>query len=101
MPSIPPYSRSEKLEDYAQACQPIKWEEEQIKASDGTCLSVITSDVEVGNRSSQSDAAEDSRLLILYFQGYDLDFPPFNATILMNTEMHRRCLQGHRTWRIL
>lgn len=80
MPSIPPYSRSEKLEDYAQICHPIKWEEEQIKASDGTRLSIITSDIEVGSRSTRPGVAEDNRLLVLYFQGYGIYIFPFNGS---------------------
>lgn len=75
MPNVPPFSRSEKVEDYAQRCSPIKWEEEYIVASDKTRLSILSADIDVGSRSSRSDSREDSHLLILFFQGYDMPFP--------------------------
>ncbi|KAK2756152.1 hypothetical protein FQN54_005560 [Arachnomyces sp. PD_36] len=76
MPSVPPFSRSEKLEDYAQRCYPIKWEEQHIKSSDGTRISLINSgDISVG-QSSRTDAVEDTHLLILYFQGNAGSLPP-------------------------
>ena len=74
MPSIPPFSRSEKISDYASQCRGVVWHEERIRASDGVELGVA-----VGSVSSNRDGAPQERgrqVVILYFQGNGGSIPP-------------------------
>lgn len=66
MPSVPPFSRSEKISDYAGACGPVAWKEEGIKSLDGTRISLC-----IGRNFEENTRAKEG-LVIVYFQGYDL-----------------------------
>lgn len=77
MPSVPPFSRSEKIEDYAASCRPAVWREERIKAADGTKLALAVG--EIPEEMSKRDKDEGKvlvrkkrRVVIVYFQGYVL-----------------------------
>lgn len=65
MPYMPPFARSEKIEEYTAACKPVVWEEQRIKSVDGTRISLC-----VGNI-PPSDAlkATPRHVVIIYFQG--------------------------------
>lgn len=65
MPSIPPFSRSEKIRDYAADSSPVVWEEKRIKSLDGTPIALC-----IGQLPSPREGRSPSRhVAILYFQG--------------------------------
>ena len=68
MPSVPPFSRSEKLSDYERQCAPIVWAEHRIKSSDGVELSVLFATMPKG---STHRGTSEGRLhiIVLYLQG--------------------------------
>lgn len=45
MPSVPPFSRSERIADYAAQCRPVDWREQHITASDGTSIAVAVGNI--------------------------------------------------------
>ena len=74
MPSVPPFSRSEKIEDYAAACRPVTWREERIRSVDGTKLTLAVGEIEEKLEEHDSTTREildrrKRRVVILYFQG--------------------------------
>lgn len=76
MPSVPPFSRQEKVKDFARACLPMEWTEETILSLDGTKLALcigVTPDVLSQIQSEKSCARP---LIILYFQGNASSTPP-------------------------
>lgn len=73
MPSVPPFSRSEKLADYENACKPIQWRQELIRSLDGTKIALAVGE----NQGSVSSRGEDvGGLVIVYFQGNGSSLPP-------------------------
>ena len=65
MPSIPPFSRSEKISDYVAADSPVVWEEKRIHSLDGTSIALC-----VGSIPSRRESRSSSRnVTVLYFQG--------------------------------
>jgi len=64
MPSVPPFSRSEKVEDYANACKPVVWTEHDLRAADGTALKLLEGSIMVKDGLKQEEA-----VIVLYFQG--------------------------------
>ena len=65
MPGVPPFSRSEKVADYAILCKPVEWREVAIKASDGTTVKLLT-----GSLASNGGADPvEPDVVVLYFQG--------------------------------
>jgi hypothetical protein len=62
MPSMPPFSRSEKIEDHAGVCKPVEWEEKRIRASDGTELALCVSGI-------KNSRTRRRHVIVLYFQG--------------------------------
>ncbi|KAL8924316.1 MAG: hypothetical protein Q9208_004097 [Pyrenodesmia sp. 3 TL-2023] len=73
MPSVPPFSRSEKIKDYEAQCKPIGWEEKRIKTADGVELALA-----VGNITGSKPHTTEGRkhVAILYFQGNGGSLPP-------------------------
>jgi fermentation-respiration switch protein FrsA (DUF1100 family) len=80
MPNMPPFSRSEKNEDYIHECKPVEWEERHIKSLDGTKIALC-----VGNIPQASDGNGDAAVtpqarhrdvVICYFQGNGSSTPP-------------------------
>ena len=63
MPSIPPFSRYERVESYAKYCSPVTWEEHSISSIDGTRITLVT-----GKRLG-SPVAGAENVVIVYFQG--------------------------------
>lgn len=112
MPSMPPFSRSEKIGDYAKLCGRISWREERIASRDGVPLAVCVAEVagscgpeiwEEGRRRKKR------RVVVIYLQGFvsfilgfSLSFvalyplnpsplPLINGTVLPNlTKDHHR-----------
>ena len=64
MPSVPPFSRSEKVADYATQCKPVVWKEHAIKAADGVTIKLLEGTIQC------SDAPREGLdVVVLYFQG--------------------------------
>jgi hypothetical protein len=64
MPSVPPFSRSEKVADYATQCKPVVWKEHAIKAADGVTIKLLEGTIQ------GSDAPREGLdVVVLYFQG--------------------------------
>jgi len=79
MPSVPPFSRSEQISDYAASCSPITWRSESIRSLDGTRLSLAIGENVTMQQQHQSSISNPSRghsLTIVYFQGNASSFPP-------------------------
>jgi uncharacterized protein len=70
MPSVPPFSRSEKLDDYAVRCKPVVWREHAIKSGDGTLIKLLEGEQNVVGQQQQS------KLVVVYFQGNASSLPP-------------------------
>ena len=64
MPSVPPFSRSEKVSDYTAQCRPVEWVEIDINSGDGTALKLLEGSI---TTSSNADVA--GNVVIVYFQG--------------------------------
>ena len=72
MPSVPPFSRSEKLADYAAVCRPVTWREERIRAADGVELALAVGEsFTATEKTSEKKSAglKQKRVVVLYFQG--------------------------------
>jgi len=65
MPSLPPFSRQEKIEDYSKSCRTVTWREERIRSLDRTRLSICIGEVRSRKHREQSSR----QVLLLYFQG--------------------------------
>jgi pimeloyl-ACP methyl ester carboxylesterase len=85
MPSVPPFSRSEKISDYENACRPIIWRQEMMRSLDGTKIALaIGSNVSMQRECPGEGAGEAGRcgnegssgLVLLYFQGNASSLPP-------------------------
>ncbi|KAL9128233.1 MAG: hypothetical protein Q9217_003049 [Psora testacea] len=63
MPSMPPFSRSETIDDYAQACAPVVWKEKRIMTGDGVEIALAIGVAE------NEEANGEKEVLVLYFQG--------------------------------
>lgn len=66
MPSVPPFSRSEKIKDYEAQCKPIAWEEKRINAADGVKVALAVGSI-TGSSSEMTEARK--HVAIVYFQG--------------------------------
>lgn len=66
MPSVPPFSRSERIEDYTKQCGGITWKEERIKASDGVDIALAVASVDGIKEEVRKEA---SHIAIVYCQG--------------------------------
>ena len=62
MPSIPPFSRSEKVADYAVQYSPVTWKEHSMQSGDGTLIKVLEGRIPTSVRS-------DKHVVALYLQG--------------------------------
>jgi uncharacterized protein len=64
MPSVPPFSRSENVCDYAAQCRPVAWVEHDLRAADGTALKLLE-----GSLASPENVEDHGHVVIVYFQG--------------------------------
>ncbi|EFR03526.1 hypothetical protein MGYG_06523 [Nannizzia gypsea CBS 118893] len=78
MPSMPPFSRQERIASYEKVCSPIFWEEQRIKSLDGVEIALC-----VGRNVAKTDEREvkkmegrEGEVVILYFQGNGSSIPP-------------------------
>jgi alpha-beta hydrolase superfamily lysophospholipase len=71
MPSVPPFSRSETVAEYAAPCKPVEWKEHDLKAADGTALKLLT-----GSLASPDSALRTNGVVVVYFQGNASSLPP-------------------------
>lgn len=73
MPSVPPFSRSEKIADYAARCRPVEWREQHITASDGTSIAVAVGSIPATFRKNCHTCQETLQIqkhkIIIYLQG--------------------------------
>ena len=92
MPYMPPFARSERIEDYAASCKPVEWREERIRSLDGTKISLCTGHIPRANKhgireGGQTAADMDGKrkhIVICYFQGNGSSTPP-RLPLLSNT----------------
>ena len=76
MPSMPPYSRSERIEAYEAQCRPVVWREERIKSADGVEVALAVGGIPRSYDMSRETVAQNvagkrgREVVILYFQGY-------------------------------
>lgn len=66
MPSVPPFSRSERIKDYEAQCRPLHWQERRTRAADGVDLALAVSSV-TGNKPTISEIQK--HIVVIYFQG--------------------------------
>ncbi|KAF2839273.1 alpha/beta-hydrolase [Patellaria atrata CBS 101060] len=77
MPSIPPFSRREKISDYAEACKPVLWKERRIKSLDGTEIALCVGNMPIEDGSKQEEKFQNrNHVVILFFQGNASSLPP-------------------------
>lgn len=76
MPSVPPFSRSERIEDYENVCRPIYWRQEMIRSLDGTKIALAIGENQTRMNQSASTSPKDGGLVIIYFQGNGSSLPP-------------------------
>ena len=72
MPYVPPFSRSEKVDDYISKCKPVEWESIHIRSLDGVKLALCIGHIpkhETINHTGQ-------HIVICYFQGNASSLPP-------------------------
>jgi uncharacterized protein len=75
MPGVPPFARSERVEDYVGYCQPVQWSQESIRSMDGTNLSLLRGTIN-GHAGSVSETGDITDVIICYFQGNGSSLPP-------------------------
>merc|ERR1711939_144275 len=84
MPYMPPFARSEKIEDYEASCKPVKWVEERIRSLDGTKISLVIGKMMEDENSPRQHAPLEQPTqnvkreegIVCYFQGNGSSTPP-------------------------
>lgn len=79
MSYMPPQTRSEKIENYAATCRPVKWEEKRIKSLDATDVALA-----VGSIPATNATKAERHVVLCYFQGNGGSVPP-RLPLLSNT----------------
>ena len=79
MPSMPPFARSERIDDYAPFCKPVVWTEQRLRSKDGVevalAIGSIPREDRVGRESGTMGGSMeevkggDRQVVIVYFQG--------------------------------
>ncbi|KAK7514355.1 Alpha/Beta hydrolase protein [Phyllosticta citriasiana] len=69
MPYMPPFARSENMEDYAKLCRPVKWQEISIKSLDGTKIALCAGEIHHGKIQEAPEKHCQKRTVVIYFQG--------------------------------
>ena len=77
MPSMPPFSRSEKIQTYKGQCGPVVWEERRIRSLDGVELAVC-----VGEMPLPQNEKTERHVVVLYFQGYAPDLYTYYSSVV-------------------
>ena len=73
MPSVPPFSRAEKVADYASQLKPVKWNEHDLKAADGVALKILEGSIQ---RDETPASVIRRPIAVVYFQGNASSLPP-------------------------
>ncbi|THY26439.1 alpha/beta-hydrolase [Aureobasidium pullulans] len=96
MPSLPPGSRREKLEDYSKTWAGVSWEERQIRSLDGTKLAVA-----IARPGESSAAAQFKRkqIVVLYFQGNGASISP--RTPMLSNIIRAAAKDSPHDWTLL
>ena len=68
MPYVPPFSRSEKIADYASLCLPVIWREEWFLSRDGTRLACAIGQLP-STTSPPGKLQQANRTVVIYFHG--------------------------------
>ena len=82
MPFMPPFARSERVEDYATVCQPVAWREERVKVGDGVEVGILVGRVrEAGEEGEgvgdvRKGKGQRNRVVLCYFHGNGGSLPP-------------------------
>ncbi|GES60166.1 alpha/beta superfamily hydrolase [Aspergillus terreus] len=66
---LPPFARSEIVQDYVAECKPVQWEEKQIRSLDGTKLAVCEGRMPTPRPRENSPKGRRRQVVICYFQG--------------------------------
>lgn len=69
MPSMPPLSRYEGIEDYAKECRGMKWDEVRFKSLDDTRLAMCLGSTSILDNKSVAGKGRVKRIVVLYLQG--------------------------------
>jgi uncharacterized protein len=69
MPNVPPFSRSEKVEDYSRRCQPIVWKEHTVTTADSVKIKLLVGGKQEEPRTEDLELAR-PHVVTIYFQGY-------------------------------
>lgn len=64
MPSMPPFSRSEKIVEFERECKPVVWRVERIESADGVEVALA-----VGSVPADAGMEENGHVVVVYFQG--------------------------------
>ncbi|KAI5255301.1 alpha/beta-hydrolase [Aureobasidium subglaciale] len=96
MPSLPPGSRREKLDDYSKTWAGVSWEEHKIKSSDGTKLSVAIARPEDSMITVRN---KDKQVVVLYFQGNGASIPP--RTPMLSNILRAAAKDSPHHWTLL
>ncbi|KAF2170154.1 hypothetical protein M409DRAFT_64500 [Zasmidium cellare ATCC 36951] len=75
MPYMPPFARSEKMEDYTTVCKPVEWEHRHIKSLDGTRIALCVGQIPDSDRQARAVMPK-KHVVICYFQGNGSSLPP-------------------------
>ncbi|KAI9841418.1 MAG: hypothetical protein M1837_000694 [Sclerophora amabilis] len=76
MPGLPPFSRNEKLSDYAKQCFPVVWRESRARCVDGTNIALCVGELGKQGELPGSTPERPRRTVIVYFQGNASSLPP-------------------------
>lgn len=76
MPSMPPFSRGEKIQTYKGQCGAVVWEERRIRSLDGVELALCVGEMPM----SQAEKTE-KHVVVLYFQGYVLNLYTYYSSV--------------------
>ena len=72
MPYMPPFTRSERIDDYAALCKPVEWREENIASMDGTKIALCVGRIP----RHEQPRGERRHCVICYFHGNGGSLPP-------------------------
>lgn len=106
MPSMPPYARREKVEDYTDGrgiCNGVKWDEIKIKSADAIKLSVLVGRGATGLPAPESEIKQHNTrpkdVFIVYFQGNGSSLPPRLPSLsnVLRSVNARSAILEHRT----
>ena len=96
MPSLPPGSRREKLDDYSKTWAGVSWKEIKIKSLDRTKLSVAVAKPE---DSFVAAHVKQKKVIVLYFQGNGASIPP--RTPMLSNMLRAAAKDSPHDWTLL